>query len=276
MEISEVQREASNIINIPSSLIISIIVIVAVIIIVIIYKVMIKKEKLLHNLFWEEVRDKQKIESELYQLKSEKNKMERTFEKYLDKGLMDRAIHGNLKEGKHNASFLFTDLRGYTKLVENPQMAKMILDPYFAIVTNVVHYYNGTVSQFVGDSVECMFNIPKKQQDYILAAVISGLKIKKEIERFNSARPKDFPAIRCGIGINEGEIYLSLVGGDVKRYQPIGESVIVANDLSKHSSNRVIVPKNVYDKVKDKVIAKRAGTIVVKGKTLEIYEIEDL
>ena len=196
------------------------------------------------------------------------------FEKYLDKGLMDRAIHGNLKEGKHNASFLFTDLRGYTKLLADPQMTKMLLDPYFAIVTNVVHYYNGIVSQFVGDSVESMFNVPKKQPDHILAAVTAGLKIKKEIERFNSSRPRDFPAIRCGIGIDEGEIYLSLVGGDVKRYQPLGEAVIVANDLSKHSSNRVIVSKRVYDKVKDKVMAKSARTIVVKGKTLEIYEVE--
>jgi len=225
------------------------------------------------QVFSKEVENRKFVEVKLDKTEKEKSRIQSLFEKYVDKDVAQGAIQNKLKQGKHVCSFLFTDIRGYTKMSEsNPQKTKEILDKYFHIITEAVHSQGGTVSQLVGDCVEAMFNVTKEYPDHVLRASKAALKIKNEFIKFNKEVGNNL--LRSGIGVDFGEVFLTSVGTDVKRYQPIGAAINIAYNISKKSTNRVFISKNVYEVVKNNFKTKKIGVIEIKDKPVEIYEIE--
>ena len=232
------------------------------------------KMKNLGKIFSKEVEYRKGVETKLDTTEKEKSKIKSLFEKYVDKDIAERAIANNLKKGMHNATFLFTDLRGYTKMSENPEKTLGLLNKYFGIITNAVHLNGGAISQLVGDCVEAMFNVTREQPEHIIKAVKAAVKIQRDFEQFNKTIGKN--SLVSGIGIDSGKVYLGSVGADVTRYQPIGNAINIAYHLSKKSSNQILITKKINDAIKEKAKTKSLGVFPIKHHSIEIFELSIL
>jgi len=165
--------------------------------------------------------------------------IKKQFEHYLDprqvKRLQSKPELLKLGGEKKTATFLFTDLRGFTALSEKlePQAVTEIMNRVLSVQTKCVQFHGGMIDKFIGDAMMAIFNAPLDLIDHEDSAISCALDICDEIEFLNVELAKENkPPVAIGIGINTGEAIIGNMGSDTRfDYTAIGDSVNVAARL---------------------------------------------
>jgi serine/threonine protein kinase/class 3 adenylate cyclase len=129
----------------------------------------------------------------------------------------------------------FTDLRGFTKLVEalEPEDVRGMINAYFEEVIRAVEANEATVAQLVGDEVVVFYGAPRYFKDHALRAIKTACeqieKVDELCARYDRAGRE---MCRCGIGINTGDVVLGNMGSISRQaYTALGTAVNVASRL---------------------------------------------
>ncbi|MBD5519670.1 MAG: adenylate/guanylate cyclase domain-containing protein [Lachnospiraceae bacterium] len=185
-------------------------------------------------------------------------------------------------ENRHIA-VLFVDIRGFTTMSESlrPEEVVEILNEYLSLTTQAIFDNGGTLDKFVGDATMAVFNAPFDLDDYIFRAVCtawdmkagSDIISKKFSERFNKS-------VSFGIGVNCGNAVVGNIGCDFRMdYTAIGDTVNTAARLESNAgAGQILISKDVYEAVKDRVDVTPIGEIPLKGKTngVFVYQIDNV
>jgi adenylate cyclase len=165
--------------------------------------------------------------------------IKKQFEHYLDPRQVKR-LQANpelLKLGgeKREATFLFTDVRGFTSLSEAlpPEDVVYIMNRALTAQADAVLQYEGTVDKYIGDAMMAIFNAPFDQEDHETRAVQCAYQITENMLELNKELDKkNLPLVAIGIGINTGEAVIGNMGS-AKRfdYTAIGDAVNTAARL---------------------------------------------
>lgn len=217
--------------------------------------------------------------------KMEKKQVEALFGRYVSENVVDEILKGGeetLKLGgqKKEIAVLFVDIRGFTPLSEAlaPEQVVKVLNRYLEITTKAIFDNGGTVDKFIGDATMALFNAPLNQEDYIFHAVKAGLDMAaagKELEaEFEKLAGKK---VGFGIGVNCGEAVIGNIG-TAKRmdYTAIGSAVNTAARLeSRAKAGEVLVSREIYEHLKDRIQAESLGPCSLKGisEPVEIFRV---
>lgn len=183
---------------------------------------------------------------------------------------------------RREATFLFTDLTGFTNLVEetDPDTIVELLNAYIEGVAQVVFANEGTVMKIIGDAVQATFGAPVAQSDHAERAVKSALEIDAFAETFRKewkARGVSLGATR--IGVNSGEAIIGNFGGEsFFDYTAYGDAVNTAARLesaNKTLGTRICVSESVVDKI-DGFSGRPVGLLLLAGKTNDLAAYEPL
>ena len=213
----------------------------------------------------------------------ERKRVTDTFGRYVSKEVADEILKSekiDLKGQEKEITILFADIRGFTSLSEKlkPHEVVNMLNNYLGSMTEAVLENKGTLDKYIGDCIMAVFNSPTNQPDHIIRAIKTAINMQKAVEKVS--KRKKVPKIQCGIGINTGEAIVGNIGSEKRLdYTAIGDSVNLASRLcSIAKPNQIIIPDFVYQKVKDKVKAKKVGEVKLKGKEkpVLVYEIKGL
>jgi class 3 adenylate cyclase len=83
---------------------------------------------------------------------------------YIPKHLADKILQSKsaLEGERKPVTVLFADVKGSMELAEqvDPEEWHRILDRFFQILTEGVHSYEGTISQYTGDGIMALFGVP--------------------------------------------------------------------------------------------------------------------
>jgi class 3 adenylate cyclase len=81
------------------------------------------------------------------------------------------ALEGERKQ----VSVLFADIQGSMELAAqlDPEQWHQILEGFFAILTEGVHRFEGTVNQYTGDGIMALFGAPIAHEDHAQRACFS-------------------------------------------------------------------------------------------------------
>jgi adenylate cyclase len=136
---------------------------------------------------------------------------------------------------KREATFLFTDVRGFTSLSEAlpPEDVVYIMNRALTAQADAVLQYEGTVDKYIGDAMMAIFNAPFDQEDHETRAVQCAYQITQNMLELNKELDeKNLPLVAIGIGINTGEAVIGNMGS-AKRfdYTAIGDAVNTAARL---------------------------------------------
>jgi adenylate cyclase len=130
-------------------------------------------------------------------------------------------------------SFVFTDIAGFTGLVERSGPARLIalLDAYIGEAAEIVARHGGTLDKVVGDALHIMFGAPLDQPDHAARAVACGIALAEHGARFSAAhRDEGFGITR--VGVATGTVIVGDVGGGrVLDYTAHGDAVNLAARL---------------------------------------------
>lgn len=185
-------------------------------------------------------------------------------------------------ENRHIA-VLFVDIRGFTTMSESlkPEEVVEILNEYLGLTTQAIFDNGGTLDKFVGDATMAVFNAPFDLDDYIFRAVSTAWDMQagadKIAEKFNERYGK---SVSFGIGINCGNAVVGNIGCDFRMdYTAIGDTVNTAARLESNARpGQILISKEVYEAVKDRVTVTPIGEIPLKGKSngVFVYQVDDV
>lgn len=101
------------------------------------------------------------------------------------------------------------------------------LNRFYALATDAVFHYDGTVDKLVGDQVMAFFGAPVHAHDHARRAVETALKIMRGVAAIGKETE-----LKVGAGIATGEAFVGNVGGGgVTDYTVLGDTVNIAARL---------------------------------------------
>ncbi|MEI7613101.1 MAG: adenylate/guanylate cyclase domain-containing protein [Betaproteobacteria bacterium] len=180
-------------------------------------------------------------------------------------------------------SFVFTDLTGFTTLMErmDPAAAVKLLNDYLDQMIAIAFAHQGTLDRIVGDAVAIMFSAPLEQADHPCKALSCAVEMQRFASQYVAdlkAKGIDFGQTR--IGIHSGEVIVGNFGGStIFDYRALGDPVNTASRLegaNKHLGTLMCVSAATLSGCPEWP-ARPVGRLLLKGKTqpLSVFEPQD-
>ncbi len=183
---------------------------------------------------------------------------------------------------RRELSFVFTDLAGFTSLVEKhkPDVVVPLLNEYLDAMVDIVFKHDGTVDKFVGDAIHVIFGAPIAQPDHAVRAVACALEMDAFAHAFaRQKREAGIPLGETRIGVNSGIVIVGNFGGEsMFDYTAHGEAINTAarlEGLNKHLGTRIAVSASAARQVPD-FAGRPAGTFILQGKSQRLDVLEPL
>jgi adenylate cyclase len=181
---------------------------------------------------------------------------------------------------RRECSFIFTDLAGFTNLMEgmDPADAVSILNAYLDRMVTIAFRHGGTLDRIVGDAVAVMFSAPVVQEDHRFRALTCALEMHAFAVSY--ARELDARGVAFGqtrIGIHSGEVIVGNFGGETLfDYRALGDAVNTTSRLesaNKHLGTLICLSEATLAGCPGAVV-RPVGSLILKGKSkpLEVYE----
>ncbi|MGC3987943.1 MAG: adenylate/guanylate cyclase domain-containing protein [Pseudorhodoferax sp.] len=175
----------------------------------------------------------------------------RAFSRYVSPNLVSHIVQHPeqlaLSGQRRECSFIFTDLAGFTGLMEriDPADAVGLLNGYLDGMIAIVFRHQGTLDRIIGDALAIMFSAPLAQRDHRQRAYDCAL----EMQRFAHAYAQGRALGHTRIGVHSGEVIVGNFGGRAMfDYRALGDAVNTASRLegaNKYLGTRVCVSEAV-------------------------------
>jgi len=212
--------------------------------------------------------------------------VKQAFARYVSPNLVAHLVDhpGELELGgsRRECSFIFTDLAGFTSLMEklDPAEAVALLNTYLDNMIRIAFEHAGTLDRIVGDAVAIMFSAPVAQPDHRQRALRCAEAMHRYASRYAAeANARGVPFGVTRIGIHTGEVTIGNFGGaTIFDYRALGDPVNTASRLesvNKQLGTLVCVSEATLSGCRG-ASARPVGKLVLKGKTEPLMVHEPL
>jgi len=207
-------------------------------------------------------------------------------QRYVSPRLVDMAVANpallDIPGEWRQATVLFADIRGFTRLIETTRAPVMIrlLDEYFNRMIEVIFRHQGTVEQLIGDEIVALFGVPDGGEDAAARAVSAAIDmidgVRELARRWTEA---GLPAFDIGIGLSSGKVMAGTIGSERRRELiVVGRPMIAAARIQRMTrlfGAHIIAGEETFHQVKDSVSYRELGTPRLKGLKARtvLYEI---
>lgn len=210
--------------------------------------------------------------------------IKKQFEHYLDprqvKKLQSNPSLLKLGGEKKTATFLFTDVRGFTSMSEElaPEKVTYIMNKVLTVQQKAVQKFDGMVDKYIGDAMMAIFNAPLDLENHEERAIDCAKEIAKNMQELNEELIKSaLPEIEIGIGVNSGKAVIGNMGSATRfDYTAIGDAVNLAARLesaTKEQKVNILIGEDTANNCQYDL--RYVNDIFVKGKIspVKIYGI---
>ena len=129
-------------------------------------------------------------------------------------------------------SVLFCDIVKSAALATElgPEGFHALINRFFKLAVDVVHRYEGTINQFMGDGFMALFGAPIAHEDHARRAALAALELRDREE------------VDVRIGINSGFVVVGPIGDDLSMdYSAFGDTIILGARLQEAAQPRQIL-----------------------------------
>ncbi|MCP5367699.1 MAG: adenylate/guanylate cyclase domain-containing protein [Hyphomicrobiales bacterium] len=173
---------------------------------------------------------------------------------------------GALDPVERQATVMFIDIAGFTNLTESkgPAATVGVLNAYFDAATEIIGRYDGVVTQFQGDAILAVFNVPIENPAHARCAYDAAREILDKVRdgRFAGER------LAVRIGLNSGPLVAGNVGGGGRQtYTVHGDTVNLAarlEALNKQHGTSILVSQSTAALLPDANL-RAIGAAEIKG-----------
>jgi len=191
---------------------------------------------------------------------------------YTPKHLAEKILQSRsaLEGERKQVTILFADVKGSMQLASqlDPEDWHELLDRFFAVLTEGVHRYEGTVNQYTGDGVMALFGAPISHEDHAQRACYAALQMRDELRRLSvDLRMEKGIDFGVRMGINSGIVVVGKIGDDLRMdYTAQGHTVGVAQRLEQLAeAGHVYLSEHTARLVEGYFQLVDLGTLTIKG-----------
>jgi len=156
----------------------------------------------------------------------------------------EATLGGEVRE----VTVLFSDLRGYSTLIEElpPEEVIAFMNSYFEAMGEVVDAHEGVVLELLGDAILAVFGAPDRVEGHAEKGARCAVAMRACLQQLNAELPVE---LGHRIGVHTGEVVAGNIGGhNYMKYGVIGDVVNVAarlEQLNKALDTSVLVSGEV-------------------------------
>ena len=154
-----------------------------------------------------------------------------------------------------------------------PEAMYELMQAFFILAQDIVQCYEGTLTQFEGDSFVVVFGAPLAHEDHARRAVLAALDLKQRLRELPALRrqPQDGPLSVC-IGLHTGQVVVGYLGHDARQlYTAAGETSHLASRLQQLAApGTVLISEATYHFVQAEV---QVETWESRARTLSAFPI---
>jgi class 3 adenylate cyclase len=190
---------------------------------------------------------------------------------------MRSALEGERKQ----VTVLFADVQGSMELAESVDAEEWhrVLDRFFAILSDGIHRFEGTINQFTGDGVMALFGAPIAHEDHARRACHAALAVSEGIAGYarelRRTRGLNF-SVR--MGLNSGEVVVGKIGDDLRMdYTAQGRTVGLAARVEQlAASDRIYLTDATAALVSGYFRLSDLGEFAIKGvrDPVRVYDLQ--
>lgn len=177
---------------------------------------------------------------------------------------------------RQEASFVFTDIAGFTTLSEQLASDQLsdVLNAYLDGACEIVQRHQGTVDKFIGDAIMAIFNAPLPQADHAERAVQCALDLDHYAETFRREQnQKGIPIGITRIGVHCGQATIGNFGSQSRMdFTALGDTVNTAartEGVNKYFGTRICCTAPIVAQCPN-IHFRPIGDVVLKGKTTPV------
>ena len=210
----------------------------------------------------------------------ERRRIRDLFGKYVPEHVADMLTSSDdiAKPTSTLGTILFLDIAGFTQLSESlpPEEVVKTLNAFFSDAVEIVERENGMITQFQGDAILAVFNVPVASADHATRAVNASLAILKAVRDNTYCGHK----LTCRMGINTGNLVAGAIGAEGRlSYTVYGDAVNVSSRLeqaNKELGTHLLISKATRDLI-DSLDMTKVTTLPIRGRSepVEVYTISE-
>lgn len=164
------------------------------------------------------------------------------------------------------ATVLLCDIAKFSELTESlgPHRVIEFLNAYFDVLVGIIDRHRGVVTQFQGDAILAVFNVPLPDRDHAAAALRAAIEIVQATDR------QAFAGVRVGnrVGICTGRVVAGAVGAHgMLSYTVHGNAVNLAarlEQLNKDYGTRILLSEKTAERCPG-IPLRRVAQAVIRG-----------
>jgi adenylate cyclase len=183
---------------------------------------------------------------------------------------------------RRNVTSMFTDITGFTPLVEGVAAATIgpLLNDYLIGMTEIVFAHDGTLVKIQGDGLNVLFGAPTDQPDHAERAVTCAIALDRYAEDYRARwRQRGVEVGTTRIGIHSGcALVGNFGGGRFFDYTAYGDTINVAARLeaaNKQLGTRVCISDSVARRIAD-FRGRPVGNLLLRGRSEALLAHEPL
>ena len=216
--------------------------------------------------------------------RQQKQFIRQAFSRYISPEIVDQLVQDpsrlSLGGERLEITCVFTDLAGFTSLIENKDPAKVLplLNSYLDGMCKIVRDHKGTIDKIVGDALHVFFGAPLQSDDHAQRATDCAISMDAYASQFKDsklAREMNFGGTR--IGVHTGTAVVGNFGGDsFFDYTAHGDTVNIAarlESVNRHFGTSICVSGKTVEQCPNNAF-RPIGTLVLKGKTEAVDTFE--
>ncbi|WP_025662524.1 adenylate/guanylate cyclase domain-containing protein [Rhizobium sp. IBUN] len=208
--------------------------------------------------------------------------LSRYFSPNLAERLASSADALDLGGRRRDVASLFTDLTGFTTLVETiePNLLGQLLNDYIVGMTDIVFAHDGTVAKIIGDAIHVLFGAPVEQPDHASRAISCSFALDAFARSFREHWcRKGITLGHTRIGAHSGTAVVgNFGGGKFFEYSAYGDTINVAARLeaaNKALGTRICVSASLAANMQG-FCGRPVGDLLLRGRVEPIRAFEPL
>ncbi|MCH9811520.1 adenylate/guanylate cyclase domain-containing protein [bacterium] len=198
--------------------------------------------------------------TEMIESMKEGNKVRGLLDKVVSKEIASKIVAEGVELGgeKRYLTVMFCDIRNFTSTSESmdPIDILKMLNDCLTLLSGIIEKFGGVIDKYEGDKIMTLFGAPIDTPEHEAQAVLCAIEMQKALAVWNDHREKEgYCRLDLGFGIHAGEAVAGNIGTpNHLSYTVLGHFVNVASRLCDAASGKeILVTKEVFDHVKDKV-----------------------
>ena len=182
-----------------------------------------------------------------------------------------------------DVTLLFASIHHFGNIMESmePEDAVEMLNHFLGTMSEIVANNHGTLLEFPGYGIFCMFGAFNRVERHGTMAVKAADQMQKKMAEINAWNKEHrYPEIGIGIGINSGETVLGNIGSaDHMRFSAISRHVNLASRIQTYShTGDIVMSQSALQASNNVTEVEMIKTIVPKGiaDPINIYKVKEI